>query len=67
MNAQNLKKIKYLKVFYFCKKILILENLRIFYKIREILFFFVFVYNENTFTIEIEDGHEAPLKPSVVK
>ena len=39
-----------------------------FYKIREIVFFVFFnVYNENMFKIEIENGCEAPLKPSKIK
>ena len=61
MNEQNLKNL-FLKVFYFCKNLLNLENPRFFfYKIREIfLSLFFNVYNENMFTIEIEDGREAP-------
>ena len=53
MNNQNFKKLC-LKFYYFCKKILNIENPRNFFSL------FSYVYNENVFTIEIEEGREAP-------
>ena len=42
-----------------------LKKIVFFHKISEIFFSLFFnVYNENMFTFEIEDGREAPLKPS---
>ena len=61
MNDQNFKNLC-LKDFYFYKIFKNLENPRFFF-IKSAKFFlslFFNVYNKNMFTIEIEDGCEAP-------
>ena len=59
MNDRNLKNLC-LKVYYFCKIFEVLNIRDFFYEIRE----FYNVYEKNMYTIEIDDGREAPQKPS---